>query len=348
MLKKTGGLTTKARAVSLAAICAVAIGGAGAYFVYARSTTDSQMANAPAVAQTSDLQALLDQNHVVFRSTALGNSYGKLSVVSLADPTGDRAVLDSSCERVYATAANGVCITADRGIVPKYGITELNSVLAPQNSSELTGLPSRARISPDGSLISTTTFVTGHSYAETSFSTATVLRRDTGEEIGNLEDFTATVDGAPFTAVDRNFWGVTFVDDDAFYVTGASTAMGKTWLMRGSISARTLTSMRTDAECPSISPDRTRVAYKTREGAAAPGEWRIAVYDLESGVQTILPGSRSVDDQVEWLDNATVLYALPREGTEATTTDIWKVPADGSGSPAVFIPQASSPAVVLR
>lgn len=344
---KAGLLTTRARVISLAVISVLVIGGAAAYFAYARSSADAQMANAPAVAQTSDLQALLDQDHVVFRSTALGDSYGKLAVVSLADPSGNRAVLDSSCERVYATAVNGVCITADRGIVPKYGITELNGTLAPQNSSDLTGLPSRARISPDGSLISTTTFVTGHSYAESTFSTATVLRRDTGEEIGNLEDFTATVDGQPFTAVDRNFWGVTFVDDDTFYVTGASTSMGKTWLMKGSIAERTLTSIRTDAECPSVSPDRTRVAYKTREGALAPGQWRIAVYDLASGVQTILPGDRSVDDQVEWLNNATVLYALPREGTEATTTDIWQVSADGTGSPQVFIPQASSPAVVL-
>jgi hypothetical protein len=339
-------MTTRLRLVSLTVICVLAIGGALTYFAYARSSADAQMANAPAVAQTSDLQALLDQDHVVFRSTALGESYGKLSVVSLADPTGDRAVLDSSCERVYATAVNGVCITAERGIVPTYGITELNAVLAPQNTSDLTGLPSRARISPDGSLISTTTFVTGHSYAQSTFSTATVLRRDTGEEIGNLEDFTAAVDGQPFTAVDRNYWGVTFVDDDTFYATGASSSMGKTWLMKGSISARAMTSIRTDAECPSISPDRTRVAYKTRQGNPAPDQWRIAVYDLATGAETVLPGDRSVDDQVEWLDNSTVLYALPREGTEATTTDIWQVPADGTGAPAVLIPQASSPAVV--
>lgn len=340
--------TTRGRLISLAVICALAIGGALAYFGYARTTAEAQMANAPVVAQTSDLQALLAQDHVVFRSTALGGSYGKLSVVSLADPAGDRAVLDSSCERVYATAVNGVCITAERGVVSSYGITELNAALAPQNSSELTGLPSRARISPDGSLISTTTFVSGHSYAESSFSTATVLRRDTGEEIGNLEDFTATVDGQPFTAVDRNYWGVTFVDDDVFYATGASTSMGKTWLMKGSISARTMTSIRTDAECPSISPDRTRVAYKTRQGNPAPGQWQIAVYDLATSTETVLPGDRSVDDQVEWLDNSTVLYALPREGTGATTTDIWQVPADGSGPPVVVIPQASSPAVVRR
>ena len=111
----------------------------------------------------------------------------KLSVVSLADPGGQRAVLDSTCERVYATQQDGVCLTADRGIVTTYGITELDANLSPTTSSQLTGSPSRARISKDGSLISTTTFVTGHAYSETSFSTDTVIRRANGEVIGSIE-----------------------------------------------------------------------------------------------------------------------------------------------------------------
>ena len=337
---------SRTRVIVLIVICVLAIASAAAYFAYAKSTADAQMAQAPAVPQTADLDSMLTQDRVVFRSTALGDSYGKLSVVALTDPSGSRVVLDSACERVYATATDGVCITADRGIVATYGITELNARLAPQNSSALNGLPSRARISDDGSLMATTTFVTGHSYSESSFSTETILRRGSGEVIGNIEEFTATVDGQPFTVTDRNYWGVTFVDDDTFYVTGASTSLGKTWLMKGSISARTLTSVRTDAECPSISPDGTRVAYKSRQGNPAPGQWRIAVYDLATGKETLVAETRSVDDQVEWLDNSTVLYALPREGSAATTSDVWQVPADGSGEPTVFVPQASSPAVV--
>lgn len=337
---------TRNRLIVLVVVVVLAIGAAIGYFTYQRSTADAQASNAPAVEQVTDLSSMLATDHVVFRSTALGPTYGKLAVVALADPSGARVVLDSSCERVYATAVNGVCITAERGIVSKYGITELGPTLAPQSTQDLNGLPSRARISPDGSLMSTTTFVTGHSYAESSFSTETIVRGDTGEVVGNLEDFTATVDGQPFDIVDRNYWGVTFVDDDAFYATGASNTVGKTWLMKGSIANQTLTSIRTDAECPSISPDRTRIAYKTRQGNPAPGEWNIAVYDLATGKETVLAETRSVDDQVEWLDTSTVLYALPRTGTEATTYDIWQVPADGSGSPSLLVPQASSPAVV--
>ena len=39
-----------------------------------------------------------------------------------------------------------------------------------------------------------------------------------------------------------------------------------------------------------------------------------------------------------------ILYGLPREGS--AETDVWVVPADGTGSPAVYIPYAWSPSVV--
>ena len=335
------------RLIALVVICVLAIGGAAAYFEYARSSADAQIASAPAVAQTSDLGALLAGDHVVFRSAALDDTYSRLSVVALADPAGQRAVLDSTCERVYATLTGGVCLTADRGIVTTYGMTELDANLSPTGSSPLAGSPSRARMSRDGSLISSTAFVTGHAYSETSFSTDTVIRRTNGDEVGSIEGFSTTVDGRPLTEVDRNYWGVTFVDDDTFYATAASNTVGKTWLVKGSISARTMTSIRTDAECPSIAPDGTRVAFKTRHGNPAPGYWNIAVLDIATGGETILAETRSVDDQVEWLDVSTVLYALPRDGSEGQS-DVWRVPADDTGAPTVFIPDASSPAVVRQ
>ena len=44
------------------------------------------------------------------------------------------------------------------------------------------GIPSRTRLSPDGSLVSTTTFVSGHSYMQVGFSTATEIRDVGGDE----------------------------------------------------------------------------------------------------------------------------------------------------------------------
>ena len=64
-------------------------------------------------------------------------------------------------------------------------------------------------------------------------------------------------------------------------------------------------------------------------------------------VATILPPRRrSIDDQVEWLDDGRVVYGLAGEGSDAAQTSVWVVPADGTGSPEVLIPNAWSPAVV--
>jgi hypothetical protein len=70
------------------------------------------------------------------------------------------------------------------------------------------------------------------------------------------------------------------------------------------------------------------------------------VLDLATGRETLLAETRSVDDQVEWLDNGHLLYQLSRPGAEGTVSDIWQVPADGTGAASVLISEASSPAVV--
>ena len=75
--------------------------------------------------------------------------------------------------------------------------------------------------------------------------------------------------------------------------------------------------------------------------------WQIHVLDLASGVETAVAEARSVDDQVEWLDDATIVYALPNDTVKAQrSTDVWAVPADGSGAPHLLLANAESPAVV--
>ena len=49
-----------------------------------------------------------------------------------------------------------------------------------------------------------------------------------------------------------------------------------------------MTALRTDAECPSLSPDGSRLVYKKRLGNPDPGVWRLASLDLATGVETVL------------------------------------------------------------
>jgi Tol biopolymer transport system component len=186
-------------------------------------------------------------------------------------------------------------------------------------------------------------FVGGESYGAAFFSTRTsILDTTTWQLLPNLEDFTTTLDGRRYHAVDDNFWGVTFAaDDDTFYATLGTG--GRTYLMRGSVSRRTLTSVGVqNVECPSLSPDGTRVAFKKRvlNGASL---WHEYVLDLRTLRATPLAEHHSVDDQATWLDNDTVAYALPHEG-DVKSTDLWSVPADGTGTPHLLIRDASSPA----
>ncbi|BCJ49725.1 TolB-like translocation protein; signal peptide [Actinoplanes sp. NBRC 14428] len=337
-------MTLRLRVALLVAVLLVAALGAGGYVWKVRQDQAEAVAAAPAVAQGGDLAALRAAPHLVFRSTALGENYGRVAVAPLSAPGGPRAFAPVACERVYATAEDAICLSADRGLVTTYQAQLLDAAWAPVRDLPLTGAPSRARLSRDGSLAATTTFVFGDSYANPGqFSTRTVVTRTDGEVVGDIEKFRLIVGGRTVTAADRNLWGVTFVDDDRFYATAASG--GRTWLVAGSLSARTVTAQRTDVECPSLSPDGTRVAFK-KHGDLPAGRWRLAVYDLRTRTETLLAETRSVDDQVEWLDDGTVVYGLPRETSGSASSDVWRVPADGTGRPEILVPDAWSPAVV--
>ncbi len=212
--------------------------------------------------------------------------------------------------------------------------SESNSRLQRAGSIELAGLPSPVRMSADSSLVATTTFVGGNPYAQVSLSTKDIdsAQRDEPRDHPVLEDNSRRP-------------GMTFAeDDDTFYATAASGST--TWLMRGSTKEKSMVSLRTDAECPSLSPDQARIAYKKRPESKARGMWRLAVLDLRTGQESLLAETRSVDDQAEWLDGNRLLDRLPGIGSEVTTSEVWVVPAFGTGATTVFIPEASSPAVV--
>ena len=332
------------RILALAVIVLVVVGGGAAYGVHAYQDQRDRVDDAPVVPQ-SDLAAVEAHDRIVFRSTAPGNQYGLVAMVPLADPAGPRAFTTVACDRVYAVPGAASCLRTVRGIATRFEAELLDASWQPVHTWPLPGVPSRTRLSADGTLLSTTSFVTGHSYASTGFSTQTVVDRADATSTGTLEDFALTIDGAPFAGADRNLWGVTFVDDDEFYATAASASAGKTWLVHGSLSARTLTSVRENVECPSVSPDRTKIAFKKDMDPSSAAFWSIAVLDLATGTERVLGETRSFDDQLEWLDDSTLLYGMPR-ADDPGSSDIWSIGLAPGATPSVLVPQAWSPAVV--
>src|SRR5204863_3698876 len=89
---------------------------------------------------------------------------------------------------------------------------------------------------------------------------------------------------------------------------------GQTYLVEGDLSARTARVLREGVECPSLSPDGTRLAFKMQVGDGGRITWRLRVVDLATLIDTPLAETRSIDDQVEWLDDARILYAYADDG----------------------------------
>ncbi len=288
-----------------------------------------------------------DDRSVLLRHTGLDESFGVASVERLDAAGGGRRATPLRCDRVDFAGERGVCLTTDR-FYTTHAIMVFDGAFEPLHRLPLHGVPSRVRLSPDGRLAAVTVFVSGHSYLDEGFSTETsIVDTYSGERrVANLEELQVYRDGAPFRAIDFNFWGVTFAaDSDRFFAT-LGTA-GTTYLVEGRVSTRRADVVVEGVECPSLSPDQSRLVFKKRLPLAAGLGWQLHVMDLRSRAVTPLAELRSVDDQAEWLDDSTVLYAIPDPSAPTPmVTDVWQVPADGGGAPELLLEGASSPAVL--
>jgi len=282
-----------------------------------------------------------------FRANALGSEYGKLAVAPLDALDHPVYSKDLACDRVYFSNGVGICLASDRGVFTRYYAVKFDENLKGGWNIPLNGIPSRTRVSPSGRLGSITIFLSGHSYASLNFATQTlILDTATGNVLADLEKFSVTRDGAPFQSKDFNFWGVTFAhDENRFYATLWSK--GQTYLVECNLAEKTAKVIHQNVECPSLSPDNTRIGFKKR----MPGQrilWNIHVLDLKTMTETRLAETRNVDDQVEWFDNDHLLYALSESETgSSASTDIWMVPANGGGSPSILYKGGFSPSVAL-
>lgn len=282
---------------------------------------------------------------LLVRHTGLDASHGVMSVVRLSSGGEDRRGTPLRCDRLDFAWGRGVCLATDR-FYTTHSIMVFDRSFTPLHTLPLNGIPSRVRLSRDGRRAAVTVFVSGHSYADDGFSTETsIVDTQTGRLlVESLEAFEVRQRGTRVLAADINFWGVTFADDgDEFYATLGTG--GRVYLVHGSVADRRIEILRDGVECPSLSPDQTRIAFKRRVPSGASFVWRLYVLDLSTSAETPLAETRHVDDQVAWLDDTTVLYALADESAPSQrVTDVWRVPADGRGTAQVFLRRAFSPA----
>lgn len=346
---------TRGRTLGFAVLCLACALGASAYVYRALQRAPVPIEQDGPRATGSGLgadagQVMPDQSaSLLFRNTAIDQSYGRVAVAPLDNLADRRIVSTLSCERVDYAAGRGVCLTAKRGVTTTYSAIVFDQSFQPLFTLPLGGVPSRVRVAPNGKVAAVSVLVSGHSYAGGKFSTATsVIDLEHGTYVvPNFEQLSVTNGAQPFEAVDRNFWGVTFAkNSDTFYATIASN--GRTHLIEGALSDRRAQLLPEDVECPSLSPDNRRLAFKRRvSDGFGPVHWRLAVLDLETREQVLLAETRSVDDQVAWLDDDRVMYALPASESGSAETNTWVVDAHGKGAPQMLLAQAFS-AVVWR
>jgi hypothetical protein len=287
---------------------------------------------------------------MLYRSTALGDSYGHVALTYLDSPAGEHRVSPLRCDRVHYAAGTGVCLDIRRGAVTTYRAVLFDARFTTRKAFELAGFPSRARVSPDGRKAAFTVFISGHAYSNPGFTTRTsIVDATTGTMLAeDLETWTVMRNGAVFKAADFNFWGVTFSNKPSKFFATLGTA-GQTYLVEGDLETKQLRVIADGVECPSLSPDDTRVAFKHREAIGSQGRfiWHLSVLELATGKVTQLRGEvRNVDDQVEWLDARHILYGMPVDEQQSSAeTDVWTLESDSSAAPKLLLPFAFSPAI---
>ena len=331
------------RSLALLAITATCVVAGGAYVAVAALDAGST---------TSDAKPLIVIDERGTRSTPAGSELlvravdydnprlnGRVFETALSPDASPRRAGELACERVYVNpAGDGLCLAVARNGFDFVAIT-FDRRYRQRERFSIPGTPDRARVSPDGRYGALTTFLTGHTYSAgvRQFSTHTaIVDMQAGEELFSLDELEVTRDGERFERADSNLWGVDFVDGDRFYATlGAG---GEHYLIEGRVSTRRAQIVRDHVECPSLSPDGRRIAYKRRIGTE--DRWRLHVLDLGSGRDVALAERRTIDDQPEWLGDEHVVYSDDRH--------VFAVPADGSGSAQRLIARASSPVALAR
>lgn len=327
-----------------------------AYILWAKTRIEENTSDAPKSAAsaveaagttgTPSSEAVNTSRRIYFRYNGVDGHFGKLAFAPYERLDQPQFIETLSCEAAYVAGGRGICLAANPGLITTFAAKLFDAnTFKIITEFPLKGVPSRCRMSSDGKLAAATVFVSGHSYASVSFSAQTLLIDvDNGRIIADLEEFSVSRNGHLFRNKDFNFWGVTFTPDARDFYATLSTGQ-QHFLVKGNIAKRSATVIHENVECPSLSPDASRIAYKKRFVVDGRVFWQLHILDLKTDRETPLSENRSVDDQLEWLDNKHVLYSLPKGFS--VITNVWLAAADGSGAPKLFLKNAYSPSAAL-
>ena len=109
-------------------------------------------------------------------SSAASRTAARSSIAPAGAAGGKRTLTALHCDRVYFAGGRGLCLERGGGFAAGYRAEVFGPDLEVSHALGVTGIPSRARVSPDGRYGAVTLFVTGHSYADPgAFSTQTTL-----------------------------------------------------------------------------------------------------------------------------------------------------------------------------
>ena len=278
--------------------------------------------------------------YLLVRSTRPDVSYGKLLLVPVQAADGPAYDTDLSCERAAFAGSRGVCLVTEEQESSTHYAYVFNDRFERLHKMRLAGVPNRLRLSPDGQLAAISVSEHTHNDPLVDFIARTVLIQTETGTSKDLREFRYTLDGKLLRARGLGVWGVTFAaDSNRFFAT---LEVKKTnYLVEGDVAKRAIRVLRAGVECPSLSPDNTRIVYKRR--VLVDDDARLRLYDLQKGTDVAIEAEkRSIVDQVDWLDDDRVMYHL----TGAQGADVWSVRVDGTEAPRIIRTYAYSPAIV--
>ena len=147
------------RVVVFAALTLCAVGVAVGYVLLRQARSAEVLTTSLAAPIARSLDVLGGRPGLLFSSAAFDETNGYLSVRPLGASDDSRYRTELRCERVHFAAGVGMCVTAERGMATTYAAQIFGPDFKVRHTLPLRGVPSRARVSPDGRRAAVTVFL---------------------------------------------------------------------------------------------------------------------------------------------------------------------------------------------